>query len=76
MEKNPYTFDSKNSRFVVNCERPSTVVTATGLLFTGSVYFYSRRFFRVDKNLVNLLAFSAASVPASYSYANFFFSSA
>ena len=76
MEKNPYTFDTKNPRLILHAERPSTVFTATGVLFAGSVYFYSRRFFRVDNNLVNLIAFSSASLPASYSYASFFLSSA
>ena len=76
MEKSPYTFDPKNPRIVLNVERPSNVTAVAGLLFAGSVYFYSKRFFRCDKNLVNLVAFSVASVPASYSYANFFLNSA
>jgi hypothetical protein len=76
MNTNPYKFDAKNPRFVTNAERPSTVGLATGALFLASTYFYSRRYFRCDKNLVNMLAFSAASLPASYSYASFIFSSA
>ena len=76
MEKNPYTFDAKNPRWVLNCERPSTVMTAATLLWVGSMYVYSRKYYRIDKNLVNMLAFGAASVPASYAYGSFFFSSA
>ena len=76
MEKQPYTFDPKNARIVLNVERSSIVTPVAGVLFAGSIYFYSKRYFRCDKNLVNLLAFSVASVPASYSYANFFLNSA
>ena len=76
MNTNPYKFDAQNPRWVINAERPSTVATATGAIFLASTYLYSRRYFRCDKNLVNMLAFSAAAAPASYAYASFIFSSA
>ncbi len=75
MEKNPYKFSPSNSRLVVGNERPSMVTYGTAALFLGSVYFYNRRFFRIDGNAVNMLAFTVASLPASYAYASYFFSS-
>ena len=74
MEKPAYIFDTKNPRLVTNMEKPTNIMAVTGVLFAGSVYLYSRRYFRCDKNLVNLMAFTVASAPASYSYANFFLS--
>ena len=77
MEKNPYTFSASNSRVATsNCERPANVAMVAGLLFLGSVHLYNRRFFRIDSNAINMLAFTAASAPASYTYASFFCSSA
>ena len=77
MEKNPFTFSEANPRLATsNCERPANVALAAGLIFLGSLHLYNRRFMRVDGNLTNMMAFTAASVPAAYSYASFFFSSA
>ena len=76
MEKSPYNFDPKNPRWVTNAETPGTVYMAAGALFVYSLSAYHRRFFRVDSNLVNLLAFTAVSAPTSYVYANFFLNSA
>ena len=76
MAKNPFTFDSHNPRLVTGVETPSNVLPVAGAIFTASVLMYNKRFFRVDKNLVNLLAFTAASAPASYVYANFFLNTA
>ena len=75
MDPNPYKFDASNSRWVVGNERPATVMTVTALLWGFSVMKYNRRFFRVDKNLVNFMAFTALSAPAAYSYSSFIFSS-
>jgi len=52
------------------------VAYATAAIFLGSVYLYNRRFFRIDSNSVNMLAFTVASLPASHAYANFLFNSA
>lgn len=71
MEKNPFTFSETNKRMVVNNERSSTVYYAAGAIFLASLSFYNRRFFRIDGNVLNMVAFAVASVPASYSYANF-----
>ena len=77
MEKNPYTFSESNPRLAVsNCDRSGNVMLAAAAFFLGSVHLYNRRFFRVDGNAINMLAFTAASLPASYSYANFLFSNA
>lgn len=77
MEKNPYTFCTTNPRRVIDGATVSNnVMIGTGALFLYSVFAYQRRFFRVDKNVMNLVAFTALSAPASYSYANFFLSSA
>ena len=77
MEKNPYKFDEKNSRLVISgADRSGLVWLGAGAFFTGSLFLYSRRFFRVDHNALNLAVFALASVPASYSYSSFLFSSA
>ena len=76
MEKSPYTFDVKNPRWVNNVETPNKVYFAAGALFVYSLSLYQRKYFRVDNNLVNLLAFTGVSAPCSYVYANFFFNSA
>ena len=75
-EKNPFTFDSVNTRFVTNTQAPTTVYMAAGAIFLLSMRSYNRRYFRLDSNLMNLLGFAAISAPCSYTYANFFFNSA
>ena len=47
MEKNPFTFDPKNPRLVINKEQSSLVYAAAGLLWVGSMSWYNRRYFRV-----------------------------
>ncbi len=76
MEKNPFTFDSKNPRLVVDKQRSSLVYTAAGLIWFGSMAWYNKRYFRVDQNAVNMLAFSIASIPAAYAYSSTCFSDA
>ncbi len=76
MEKSPFTFDKQNPRWVTNAETPSKVYFAAGALFLYSMSLYNRRYFRVNNNLVNMMAFTALSAPSSYVYANFFFNSA
>ena len=46
------------------------------MLFLGSLAWYNKRFFRVDQNAMNFAAFTVASVPASFAYANFFLNDA
>ena len=76
MDPSPYKFDSKNSRLVADKQRPSLVYSAAGVIFLGSLAWYNKRFFRVDQNAMNMVAFTFASVPASYAYANFFINDA
>ena len=76
MEPNPYRFSASNSRLVENAERNPKVLYATAGIFLFSLHCYNRRWFRKDGNAMNLLLFTAASAPAAYSYASFFFSSA
>ena len=71
MEKNPFSFDEKNPRLVLNRERSGFIYAAAGLLWVGSMAWYNKRYFRIDQNAMNMLAFTAASVPASFAYANF-----
>ncbi len=75
MEKNPFTFSASNKRVVVNNERPSYVYYGAALVFLASLNFYNKRFFRKDGNMLNMVAFAAASAPASYSYSSFILSS-
>ena len=76
MDPNPYKFDPKNPRLVVDKQRPGFVYTAAGVIFMGSLMWYNKRYFRIDQNVANMVAFTIASVPASYAYANFFFNDA
>ena len=76
MEPCPYKFTPNNPRLVADCQRPGAVYTAAAVIFAGSVAWYNKRFFRVDQNAMNMLAFTIAAVPASYSYANFAFNDA
>ena len=71
MSSSPFKFDEKNPRLVLDRQRPGMVYTASALLFLGSVAWYNKRYFRIDQNAVNFLAFTVASVPASYAYSNF-----
>ena len=75
-EKSPFTYDVQNPRWVTNVEAPSKVYAAAGLLFVYGVSCYHRRYFRVDNNLINFMAFTAVSAPPSYAYANFALNSA
>ena len=75
MQTNPFKFDSNNPRLVANAERSQNVILGTAVIFLASLQFYNRRFFRIDGNAVNMLAFTVASVPASYSYASYIWSS-
>ena len=73
MEKNPFTFDEKNPRLVVDCERDYRLLPAMGAIFLGSVYMFNKRRFRIDSNAANLIAFTAGACPASYVFANTLF---
>lgn len=74
--ENPYVFDKANHRLVTNVKPNGTVYPVTAFLYLSSLYLYSRRYLRVDGNAVAFGAFAAFSLPASYAYAKFFFSSA
>ena len=77
MEKSPYTFDAKNTRWVTSHgETPSKVYFAAGALFLVSMSLYNKKYFRVDNNLVNLMAFTGVSAPSAYVYANTWYNSA
>merc|ERR1711998_95403 len=77
--ESPYTFCTKNPRKVVEVNgnpvaASNKVLLAASVLYLGSVYAYSRKFLRIDGNGVTAGAFFIFSIPASYSYARFFFS--
>jgi|TARA_B110001450_G_scaffold251818_1_gene272480 hypothetical protein len=79
--ESPYTFCSKNPRKVleVNGEPVSAsnkIMLGASVFYIASIYAYSRRFLRIDGNGVTAGAFALFSMPASYSYARFFFSDA
>ena len=75
MDEKPYKFeDPTNRRIASNIERPNTVLPVAGAIFAASVFLYSRKIFRIDKNAMNLMLFTGASAFASYSYASFLMS--
>ena len=45
---------------------------ASAAIFLYAMRAYTRRFYRIDGNILNLTAFTALSVPASYAYGNAF----
>ena len=71
MDANPFKFSEQNPRLVVDKQRSNLVYSASALIFLGSLAWYNKRYFRVDQNAVNFMAFTIASVPAAYSYASF-----
>ena len=75
-EKSPFTFDVANPRWVTNYETPNLAYGLSAAMFLFSIRCYHRRFFRVDGNLINFMAFTAFSAPASYGYVGFFANSA
>ena len=75
-EKSPYTFDVANPRWVTNVENTNKVYAVAGLMFVYGMSCYQRRYFRVDGNLINFMAFTGLAAPTSYAYANFFLNSA
>ena len=75
MEPCPYKFDAKNPRLVEGAERPGLVHMGAAAIFLGSVAWYNKRFFRVDQNAMNMVAFTFAAMPASYTYSDFLFNS-
>ena len=77
--ESPYRFDSKNSRKVlevngVEAVANNKVYIGTSAIYLMSLYMYSRKFLRVDGNVVTAAAFAGASLPAAYAYARFFLS--
>jgi hypothetical protein len=75
MDPNPYKFNEANPRLVEGAVRSPAVLYGAGLIWVASVVLYNKRFFRKDSNVLNLLAFSAASLPASHVYSSLVFSS-
>mmetsp|Transcript_24229 Transcript_24229/g.33025 ORF Transcript_24229/g.33025 Transcript_24229/m.33025 type:complete len:91 (+) Transcript_24229:20-292(+) len=75
MEKNPFQFDARNPRLVLNVDRSMNVYYGAAALFVGALHMYNRKFFRVDGNFVNMLMFTGLAAPASYGYSNFFLGS-
>jgi hypothetical protein len=75
MEPSPYKFNETNPRLVENAARSPAVIYGAGIIWVASVFLYNKRFFRKDGNVLNLLAFTAASLPASHVYSSLVFSS-
>ena len=74
-EKSPYTFDVANPRWVTNYEKPNLAYAVSAAMFLYGMRCYHRRYFRVDGNIINLMAFAALSAPASYGYGGLFLNS-
>ena len=74
--ENPYKYDAKNPRLVSNVAPKTQVMVASGAIFLLSLRMYTRHYFRIDQNVMNLIGFTALSAPASYCYGNFFFNDA
>ena len=76
MEKNPYKFSESNPRLVEDAARDNKVYYGAAAVFLFSLNVYNRKFFRKDGNMLNMMAFAGASVPAAYFYADMVFGSA
>ena len=68
MEPNPYTFDEKNPRLVVDCNRDQKLLPLAGAIYLYSVYRFNKSRFRVDNNFLNMLGFTVAAAPASLAF--------
>ena len=77
MAESPFKFENPNKpRLVSNVAMDyNRLYGMTGVLWGVSVGLYMKNLFRVNNNAVYLMAFTAASIPASYGYVKFFFSS-
>ena len=71
MDGPTFKFDSGNKRMALDCDKPVTVMAATGALFVGSVFLYSKNIFKLDRNATNFMMFTAGSALASYGWADF-----
>mmetsp|Transcript_9016 Transcript_9016/g.13786 ORF Transcript_9016/g.13786 Transcript_9016/m.13786 type:complete len:92 (+) Transcript_9016:12-287(+) len=75
--ENPFKFHPQHHRVVTNFEnKQGKVLVGTGFIYAFSLYWYSRRFFRIDQNTINAAAFAAFSLPVAYAYSKFFLSDA
>ncbi len=73
----PYKFNPLHPRIVTNVQsQESKIYGASAALYLTSLYLYSRKFLRVDGNVVNFATFAVFSIPAAYSYSRFFLDSA
>ena len=75
MEPSPFKFNETNPRLVDNASRSPLVLYGAGAIWIAYVFLYNKRFFRKDANVLNLVAFTAASLPASHVYSSLVFSS-
>ena len=76
MDETPYKFSEKNPRLVTNMVKNyEKIYLATGAIFAFSMVWYNKKFFRCDKDIMNFTLFGIGSTLASYSWANFIFSS-
>ena len=75
MEEKPYVFDYQNSRKVTNIKRPDTILPVAALIFLGSIQFYKKKIFKIDRKPINFALFSGASLWVSYQWSSFFLSS-
>ena len=75
MEKNPYKFSESNPSMVEDAHRDNKVYYGAAAVFLFSLNVYNRKFFRKDGNMLNMMAFAAASVPAAYAYSDLVFGS-
>ena len=75
--ESPYKFNPANPRVVTNVQfQESKIYGASAALYLASLYLYSRKFLKVDGNVVNFATFAVFSLPAAYSYSRFFLDSA
>ena len=75
--ESPYKYSPTHSRIVTNVSsQESKIYGVSAALYLTSLYLYSRKFLRVDGNVVNFATFAVFSLPAAYSYSRFFLDSA
>ena len=74
----PFKFENPTKpRLVTNTTMDwNRLYGMTGGLWALSVSLYVKNFFRVNNNAVYMLAFTAASLPASYGYVKYWASTA
>ena len=76
MSENVFQFSKHNPRVVTNMHKKQELIfVSTAAIFLYSMSWYSRRRFRVDKDIMKFTFFGLGSALSAYSWSEFLLSS-